>query len=338
MKKPFQGKYGPLLIAEIGGNHEGDFEYAKTLTQLAIDCDVDFVKFQIYTGDSLVSKLESPQRNAHFKRFELSREQHLYLANMVNEAGLQYTSSVWDIEAMQWIDDYIPIYKIGSGDLTAYPVLRATAALGKPIIISTGLATEEEVLAAVDFIQSCNPIYCSPDSLALLQCTSMYPIRPADAHLAVMARLREKTGLSIGYSDHTEGSKALYYAAALGADILEFHFTDSRENKTFRDHKVSLRPSEVKALIAELQLQQELLGEAQKKPTAIELDNGHELSFRRAVYPARDLAAGTVIGPDDLRVLRPLHGIDARDYDQLLGKSLTVAVQKDQKLQWEMFS
>src|SRR5690606_27843918 len=103
MNKSFQGKHGALLIAEIGGNHEGNFEYAKKLAGLAIDLDVDYVKFQIYTGDTLVSKIESPDRNKHFKKFELTKENHIYLAEMIKEAGLQYTSSVWDIDAMSWL-------------------------------------------------------------------------------------------------------------------------------------------------------------------------------------------------------------------------------------------
>src|SRR3954464_14653481 len=116
MNQVFKGKHGPLLIAEIGGNHEGDFEYAKKLAKLAIKSGVDYVKFQIYTGDTLVSSMESPDRNKHFKKFELSKEQHIYLAEMVTEAGILYTSSVWDIDAMEWLDKYITIYKIGSGD------------------------------------------------------------------------------------------------------------------------------------------------------------------------------------------------------------------------------
>ncbi len=334
-KSPFKGKHGPLLLAEIGGNHEGDFEYAKKLTQLAIDTDVDMVKFQIYTGDSLVSKLESPTRNKHFKKFELSQAQHLELAEMVTKAGIMYTSSVWDLSAIAWLDAYIPIYKIGSGDLTAYPVLRDTAKLGKPLIISTGLATEAEVLESIAFIQSVDPIYRKPENLAILQCTSMYPINPGDAHLSVMGRLREKTGLTIGYSDHTEGSKALQYATAMGAEVLEFHFTDERAGKSFRDHKVSLMPHEVKALIEEIKLIQQLQGHPLKAPTQIELDNGHELSFRRAVYPKTDLPAGTILSEDNLTVLRPNHGIDAREFDKLLGKKLNQSVQAHQKLSWD---
>lgn len=336
MKNLLKGKHGPLLIAEIGGNHEGDFEYAKKLCQLAIDTDVDMVKFQIYTGDSLVSREESPVRNKHFKRFELSPAQHIELAEMVQAAGLMYTSSVWDLEAMDWIDPYIPVYKIGSGDLTAYPVLKATAALEKPLIISTGLSTEAEVLEAVAFIQSCNPIYKRADMLAVLQCTSMYPINPGDAHLKVMDRYREKTGLTIGYSDHTEGAKALYYAVAMGAEVLEFHFTDERAGKEFRDHKVSLMPHEVKDLIEEIKLIYAYQGQEEKRPTDIEVENGHELSFRRAVYPKMDLAPGTVLSEEHLTVLRPNHGIDARDYAKVLGKKLKAPLRAHQKMTWEI--
>lgn len=336
MKNLLKGKHGPLLIAEIGGNHEGDFEYAKRLCQLAIDTDVDMVKFQIYTGDSLVSREESPVRNQHFKKFELSQEQHIELAEMVQNAGLMYTSSVWDLEAMKWIDPYIPVYKIGSGDLTAFPVLKATAALGKPLIISTGLSTEQEVLEAVAYLQKCNACYKDPDMLAVLQCTSMYPINAQDAHLSVMDRYREKTHLTVGYSDHTEGSKALNYAVAMGAEILEFHFTDEREGKSFRDHKVSLMPDEVRELIQEIKLIQSLQGDLIKKPTQIELDNGHELSFRRAVYPKANLTKGTILNEGNLLVLRPNHGVDARDYEALIGKPLTQDVKEHQKLEFEL--
>ena len=327
-----------MLIAEIGGNHEGDFDYAKRLTQLAIDTGVDFVKFQLYTGDTLVSSRESPTRNEHFKKFELTREQHLELANMVTEAGLHYTSSVWDLDAMSWINEYIPVYKIGSGDLTAYPVLRETAQTSKPIILSTGLATEQEVMETVNYIQSVNSLYQQAEMLGVLQCTSMYPINPEDAHLNVMKRFRELTGLTIGYSDHTEGSKALMYATAMGAEILEFHFTDTREGKSFRDHKVSLTPEEVKELINEIKLIQAYQGDSIKKPTDIELDNGHEVSFRRAVYPKRDINAGEKLTPENITVLRPNHGIDAREYDQVIGKTAARNLQKHQKLNWELFN
>lgn len=337
MKRNFKGKHGPLLIAEIGGNHEGDFEYAKRLTQLAIESDVDFIKFQIYTGDSLVSSVESPQRNAHFKKFELSQDQHLELAKMVQDAGIGYMSSVWNKDALAWIDHAIPIYKIGSGDLTAYPVLRETAKKGKPMIISTGLSTEEEVLQSVKYIQLQNPIYNDPDQLAVLQCTSMYPIPKEDANLSVMTTLKRKTGLTIGYSDHTEGSQALVTSVIMGAEILEFHFTDSREGKQFRDHKVSLTRDEVLEMIVGIKEIQALQGNPVKKPVQIEIDNNHVETFRRAVYPSRDIKKGETITEDMLVTLRPNVGIDARSYFDLIGKTAKVDLQKHGRLSFENF-
>jgi N,N'-diacetyllegionaminate synthase len=333
----FKGKHGSLLIAEIGGNHEGNFEYAKELCQLAIGTEADFVKFQIYTGETLVSTVENPTRVEHFKKFQLSREQHRYLAQMVVDAGKKYTSSVWSIDAMEWIDDFISIYKIGSGDLTAFPLLRSIAMKGKPIILSTGLSTEDEVLSTVAYIQSINPVYKDKDFLALLQCTSMYPISDSDANLNVMARLKQLTGLTIGYSDHTEGPKALYYAASLGAEVLEFHFTDSRENKTFRDHKVSLTPDEVNMLAGELLLIERVKGDAIKKPVEIEIQNEHHITFRRAVYPSREIKMGEVLTEENLTVLRPNHGIDAREFDALIGRTALIRLDKHQKLDWKYF-
>lgn len=334
----FKGKYGPLLIAEIGGNHEGDFNKAIEQTQLAISSGADAIKFQLYTGDTLVSSVAGAARNAHFKKFELSREQHIELANMVRSAGLIYTASVWDIDMMEWIDPYIPFYKIGSGDLTAYPVLKATAARGKPIILSTGLSTEAEVLAAVNYIQSIDKRYSLPENLALLQCTSMYPITSGDAHLNVMARLKQLTGLTVGYSNHVVGSLALEVAVAMGAEILEFHFTDTREGKQFRDHQLSLTAAEVQILIERIKQIRLLQGNSIKVPLPIELENNHLETFRRAVYPLVDIPSGTVITCDMITTLRPNEGIDARMFEEVCGKKTLVDIKKHQPLSWSFFN
>jgi len=328
----------PLLIAEIGGNHEGDFQYAKKLTQLAIDSGADAVKFQIYTGDTLVSSVESPTRNQHFKKFELTQDQHIELAQMVRDAGRMYAASVWDIEALAWINPYVSFYKIGSGDLTAYPVLKATAEQKKPIILSTGLANEEEVQKTVAYIENLDDFFKAPENLSILQCTSMYPIEDADANLLVMKRFKELFKHPIGYSDHTEGTIALETAVALGAEVLEFHFTDSRENKTFRDHKVSLTCDEVLDVKSKIKRIKAFQGTAIKTALPIEIDNGHDISFRRAVYPLKNLIKGNIIKASDLTVLRPCHGIDARDFDKVVGKTLVQDVQKHQKLEWSLFS
>jgi len=334
---PFKGKHGPLLIAEIGGNHEGDYAYAEKLVSLAIESDADYVKLQLYTGDSLVNPVESPDRNKHFKKFELSSAQYITLAEKVIRAGKKFTASVWNEDFFDWIDPYMGLYKIGSGDLTAYPLLKKTAETGKPIILSTGLSTEQEVMEALRFIQSVDKKYREPEWLGVLQCTSMYPISTADTHLAVMHRLRELTGLTIGYSDHTIGTRALQYAAAMGAEILEFHFTDTRENKTFRDHQVSLTRDEVLALIDEIGIIAELTGTDRKQPLPVEIDNGHVESFRRAVYPRMDIAANTVIGEQHLITLRPNHGIGAESFYDLIGKKCRVDLKQYQKLDWTYF-
>lgn len=331
----WKGKHGPLLIAEIGGNHEGDFEYAKKLTQLAINTNVDFVKFQIYSGDTLVSRVEGGARNEHFKKFELLKNQHIELAQLCQSNHIGYMASVWDLDVIDWIDQYIPIYKIGSGDLTAYPVLEKIAQVGKPIILSTGLASMIEVEEAIAFIRSVNSIYNDSEYLALLQCTSMYPIPFNDANLNVMNSFRAME-VAVGYSDHTEGNLGLSTSVAMGAQILEFHFTDSREGKVFRDHKISLTSDEVQLLINDIKIINDLKGDSEKTLLPIEIENDHHTSFRRAIYPKRDILAGEELNWDNLTVLRPNHGIDARDFNKVIGKKATMGFKKHQKLDWNL--
>lgn len=334
--KIWQGKSGPLLIAEIGGNHEGNFDYALELTKLAIEAGVDYIKYQVYTGDSIVNPIESPQRNSHFKKFELNQAHHEELANLCQKSEVGYMASVWDIDAFNWIDQFITIYKIGSGDITALPFLKKVISTGKPMIISTGLSTEGELLDVLGFIQKLDSRYQHADYLAILQCTTMYPIKIADANLNVIPCLKSLTGLTVGYSDHTEGTLALETAVAMGAEVLEFHFTDKREGKSFRDHKVSLTKEEVIQLRQRIGQIIELKGDGIKDVLQIEKDNLD--SFRRAVYPAQDIPKETIIAENMLTCLRPNHGIDARDYYKLIGKTSNQALSKYQKLDWRFFN
>ncbi|MDN5199977.1 N-acetylneuraminate synthase family protein [Fulvivirgaceae bacterium BMA10] len=331
----WRGRTGPLLIAEIGGNHEGDPDYALKLAKLAIEAEVDFIKFQIYTGDTLVSQIESPQRNEHFKKFELDRNKHITLAELCKENEIGYMASVWDVEAIDWIDPYLNIYKIGSGDLTAYPVLAKIASKNKPIILSTGLAEQHEVAECINFLTNTNPIYKGKENLALLQCTSMYPIPESDANLNVMRGYKKAFGYPVGYSDHTEGMKALEIAVAMGAEILEFHFTDSREDKSFRDHKVSLTKDEVIELKQKIKRIYTLQGNSEK--TTLDIERDHFISFRRAIYPKVDIAADTIITEEHLTCLRPNHGIDAREFKKLIGKRPKQDLKRHQKLVWDLF-
>lgn len=333
----FKGKYGPLLIAEIGGNHEGDYSYANDLLDLAIKSKADVIKYQIYYPETLVNKNENPDRFEHFKRFTLKPEQHIELAKKCNNAGKVYLASVWDIDALNWINKYSSMYKIGSGDLTAYPVIEKIVELGKPIILSTGLSTFDEISQTVNFIQKINSDYNSKEMLAVLQCTSMYPILESEVNLGVMQELKERLNVSIGYSDHTENIESLYLAAVLGANVLEFHFTDTREGKKFRDHKVSLTSHDIDSLVLKLNRYKSIMGSPIKSPTKSEISNNHHISFRRAIYPIKKIKKGQLIKESDLIALRPNHGLDATLLNKIVGKKSDRELNALQPLKMEYF-
>tara|TARA_A100001035_G_scaffold110930_1_gene87017 strand:- start:4549 stop:5556 length:1008 start_codon:yes stop_codon:yes gene_type:complete len=321
-KNIWQGKFGPLLIAEIGGNHEGNFNYAKKLVKLAISSGVDVVKLQIYQGANLVSHVESKKRFYHFKKFELTKEQHIILAKICQKAKVFYLASVWDKKSLLWVDKYLKFYKIGSGDLTAYPILSELSRRGKPIILSTGLSNLSEINKTIKFIRSQNKIYKNKNYLSLLQCTSAYPTPDQEVNLNVIKSLIKKTNLTIGYSHHNKGDLALISSYLLGAKILEFHFTDTRKGKKFRDHKISLTPQETKLLIEKIKKINLLLGKEKKTPTKSEIRSNNIKTFRRAVYFNKDMKKGSVIKEKDLTYLRPNHGVDARDYKKIIGRKI----------------
>lgn len=319
-KSIFSSLENPIFfIAEIGGNHEGDFEYAKRLTELAIMSGADAIKFQFYTGDSLVSKLECADRNAHFKKFELSNQENLALVEMVNKGGAIPMASVWSEEMLSWANPQLPFHKVGSGDLTCYPMLALLAKTNKPIILSTGLSSMKEVANAVSYIEKCNPTYISERKLALLQCTSSYPTPDEDANIGAMLSLKSEFGLPVGYSDHTLGSNAIEVAVSAGAEIIEKHFTDSREGKIFRDHLIALTKDEVQETLDRMKQIKLLLGDGKKVLTKSEEEAEHHISFRRSIYASRSIKIGEVLTDDNLTVLRPFHGICASRFDDIVG-------------------
>ena len=314
----WSGKHGPMLIAEIGGNHEGNFNKARKMLELAIGSGVDCVKFQLYQGDSLVNKKQNPDRNSHFKKFELTKEQHIKLAKICSKNGVIYNASVWDLDILNWVDEYLTFYKIGSGDLTSWPIIKEFVKREKPILISTGLSSFSEVKETVEYIHSLNKKYYDPNMLCIMQCTSMYPIENKDTNLEVINTFRNQFNCPVGYSDHTVGHDALFYAALMKTDVLEFHFTDSRIGKKFRDHKVSLTKKEVKDLIDKLNSMKSFLGESEKKLLEIESENNHHLSFRRGVYSRKKIKKGQNILLKDIVFLRPFIGTDPRDIKTIL--------------------
>ena len=309
----------PFLIAEIGGNHQGNFPYAKKLLNLAIESKVDCIKFQLYTGDSLVNKTLSKDRNSHFKKFELSKDQHIYLAKKTIDHKIQYNASVWDIGMLDWIDDYLTFYKVGSGDLTNLPLIRELTKRKKPIVLSTGLANNYEIEKTIDFIKNQSNFYNIEHNLCLLQCTSMYPIENDEANLNCISFFKKKYNSFVGYSDHTIGYEALIIASILGSEILEFHFTDNKGEKSFRDHQVSLTKSDVYNLKKIIEKNKKFLGKPVKFPQPSEIKNNHLSTFRRAVYPQTNIKKGMIIKKENLCTLRPNIGTCASDFDKVVG-------------------
>lgn len=310
------------FIAEIGGNHEGDFDRARRQLNLALEAGVDAVKFQIYRGDRLVSPVENESRNERFQKFELSKSEFEELAAIAADHDTDFLASVWDAESLEWANSLVPFHKVGSGDLTAFSLIRQMVDTGKPILLSTGLSTLAEVRRTVEFIEELDPTYLRDDKLVLLQCNSMYPTPDEDVHIRAMYELESAFDLPVGYSDHTFGTEAAYLATLAGASVLELHFTDKREDREFRDHHISVKSDEVPELMDRIRRAETLLGEKKVQVTPSEEESGHVTSFRRAIYAAEGLDEGTELTEENVTVLRPEHGIPAWQYDDVLGKRL----------------
>lgn len=310
------------FIAEIGGNHEGDFERAQKQLELALQAGVDAVKFQIYRGDRLVSPAENKSRNRRFREFELSNSEFEELATTAADHDTDFLASIWDKESLEWADPLVPFHKIGSGDLTAFPLIRQIVEIGKPILLSVGLSSLEEVGRTIDYIEELDPSYIQDNKLILLQCNSMYPTPDEDANLRGIFKLESTFNLPVGYSDHTFGTEAAYLATLAGACVLEVHFTDERGDREFRDHHISVKRDEVLEFMDRLRRAETLLGEEKVQVTPSEQDSGHVTSFRRGVYAAEDLDKGEVLTENNLTILRPEHGVPAWQYDKVIGKRL----------------
>jgi N,N'-diacetyllegionaminate synthase len=315
----FSSRKTVYKIAEIGGNHEGSFDEALRLTQLAIECNVDAIKFQIYSGSTLVNKNIDEKRHAHFKKFELTVEQYKTLSRICASSDIAFLASVWDQQLFDTFIPEMPLIKIGSGDANCFPFVEKLMAFQKPLLISTGLCTLDEVDEIVNFVDTVDPCFRQQGLLCLLQCTSMYPIPFEEANLSVVDLYRQRYGVPVGYSDHTVGTTALELAISRGVDVIEFHFTDSRISRSFRDHQVSLLPSEVLQLNSFESKVHELLGTHHKTPTRSEETSGHVASFRRSVYASRLIRKGQRIASDDLVLLRPSVDLSLKYYSSIIG-------------------
>jgi N-acetylneuraminate synthase/N,N'-diacetyllegionaminate synthase len=319
----------PILIAEIGGNHEGDLELAYQLGLQAIEAGADYIKYQVYTADGLVNPKLSEERYKHFKRLTISTEDYLELAKKIEKAGGKFLSSIWNIEDVEVFAEYMDFFKIGSGDLTCYPILEKIVKVGKPIVLSTGLSTMEDVQDAIEFICNLDPKYKTKEMLTVMQCTSMYPTHEKDLNLSVINTFKaEFENCDIGYSHHHVESWPIDIAYTLGANMIEFHFTHDKSIESFRDHQLSLTKEELIALKKRLDLIQISLGSSQKVQTKSEIEANHIEEFRRGAFLNKDLKEGDIIKKEDLVYLRPEMGISAKEYQNIIGKKINQNLNK----------
>lgn len=306
-----------LVIAEIGINHEGDFETAKEMVEAAAGAGVDAVKFQTFRAEKFIAKTEK-QSVAFFKKMELTDEEFIKLAKLSKERGLIFLSTPFDPESADLIDSLSPAFKIASGDLTCLPLIEYIAAKDKPILLSTGGGTVEEIEGALKAIKAVNRRLIEEKQVVLLHCVSSYPTPIEETNLKSIPFLKERFGLPAGFSDHTLGITACLAAAALGARVIEKHFTLNKYNREFRDHQLSADAEDMISIVKEVRMIEQAMGEYKKEPQKCELNN--IIPSRRSLAARIDICQGEVLTNESLTFLRPGSGISPAKIDKVVGR------------------
>lgn len=318
-----------FIIAEIGVNHEGDFSQAEQMISLAAKSGADAVKFQTYLAEEYIS-LSQRERLERVKKFQLSFEQFRELACRAKEEKVVFISTPLGFESLNLVNELCPIIKISSGDITNYPLLRRAAATGKMIILSTGVSTVEEIEKAVRVMKESNSLIISERKLILLHCIAAYPAPEDEVNLLSVPYLKDKFNLPVGYSDHTKGILASQAAVALGACVVEKHFTYSKQGQTFHDHYLSADPSEFKEMAEGIRRIEKMRGVWGKNPVASEEQFKNHI--RRSLSAARDLMPGETLSLGDICLLRPGSGITIEEMDSVLGKTVKKEIFKGQMI------
>lgn len=335
------GSRPTYVIAEVGANHNRDLGLARELIDVAADAGADAVKFQTYSGNRIYSRktpkfayLEPLTNKSPAELLEdisLPRDWQAGLAEHARSRGVHFFSTPFDDDAVRELDDLdVPVLKIASFELVDVVLIRTAAATGRPLLLSTGMASlgeiEDALAAAADGGAS---------AVGLMQCTSVYPAPPERANLRAMDTMRHAFGVPVGLSDHTTGIAVPVAAAALGAAFVEKHFTLDRTMEG-PDHPFALEPDELAAMIHGIREAQSALGDGRKNgPAPEERGEMYELG-RRSLVAARDLSQGTVLERDMIAIKRPGFGIRPKDLDLVVGRTLTADVEEDDVLTWDM--
>lgn len=305
------------VVAEIGNNHEGDFDVAIELTRAAAAAGAHAVKFQAIDPPRLVRPSETA-RLEQLGRFQLTPEQFRLLHDEAHGLGIGFLCTPFDIDAVGWLAPLVDAFKIASADNDFTALIAAAADTGRPVIVSAGMTGLDGMLAARDIVTGRGAEF------AALHCVSAYPTEPQDAALATIPALAAALDATVGYSDHTLGIDACVLAVALGARILEKHFTLRHDYSDFRDHQLSADPAELAELVRRVTDAQTLIGTT--RGGVLTAEEPVSAAARRSIVAARDLPAGHVIAAEDLTWLRPGDGLSPGREGELLGRALQRAV------------
>ncbi|WP_010097578.1 N-acetylneuraminate synthase [Ornithinibacillus scapharcae] len=326
------------IIAEAGVNHNGSLEIAKKMVDSAKDCGADCIKFQTFISKNLVSKnarkAEYQQQQTEdietqldmLKKLELSFDEFIELSNYCKSKGIEFLSTGFDLDSIDFLNRIeMNKWKIPSGDITNLPYLIKIAKLNKPVILSTGMSTLEEVRDAVNVIKK-HGTY----QLTLLHCTTEYPTPFEDVNLMAMCTMKEEFKLPVGYSDHTRGIEVPIAAVALGATIIEKHFTLDRELEG-PDHMASLEPHELKAMVTSIRNLEKAIGNGDKIPVSSEKKNMQ--AARKSIVAHNRINKGETFTEENLTVKRPGNGISPMKWFEVIGKKAIRDFEEDELIE-----
>lgn len=329
-----------LIIAEAGVNHNGSLSMAKRLVDAAAEAGVDIIKFQTFKAERLVSKdakkADYQKRNigdgddsqlAMLKSLELSEADHHELVAYCHEKGIRFWSTAFDMESLDFLHSLnLGLWKIPSGEITNYPFIKKIASFGEPVIMSTGMCDEDDIRNAMAVLTD-NGL--RREQITILHCNTQYPTPMADVNLRAMLTIKRDFGVEVGYSDHTQGIEVPIAAVALGAAVVEKHFTLDRAMKG-PDHKASLEPKELKAMTAAIRNIEQALGTGEKSVSASERAN--IAVARKSIVAACAIKKGDILTDGNLAVKRPGTGISPMRWNEVVGTRASKDFEPDEMI------
>lgn len=326
-----------LIIAEAGVNHNGSLEMAKRLIEVAADAGVDYVKFQTFKTESLVSKaaqqaeyqkknIGNNNKNSQFemlKKLELSKKDHEELIKYSLTKNVKFFSTAFDLDSIDYLTSLkLGLWKIPSGEITNYPYIRKIALNHEPVIISTGMCIEEDIRKAIEILIKFG---LKKEQITILHCNTEYPTPMEDVNLKAMLTIQKNFGVQVGYSDHTKGIEIPIAAVALGARVIEKHFTLDR-TLPGPDHKASLEPNELKVMVSSIRNIEKALGDGIKRVS--ESESGNIIVARKSIIAACAIRKGEMLSEKNLAIKRPGTGLSPMLWEEVIG---TVAIKDYQE-------